>query len=362
MTVLRPEASPHLPERMLFQWHITDRCNLNCSHCYQQQPLAADPSWDELMEMLAQIKGFITACREASPGGRFRAHITVTGGEPFIRTEFMDMLKILAGERWNFSFAILTNGTMLDRKKVNELKGLRPSFVQVSIDGAPETHDRIRGSGSYERAVQGARLLARGGIPLYLSFTANAGNYREFTSVASLGRKLGAARVWSDRMVPCGAASTSGERAMTADETCQYVKLMGKELQRRRWFRRSPVLLHRSLQFAATGERPYRCTAGDSLLTILPNGDICPCRRMPVVAGNILNNRLLDIYHGSPLLLGLRDRERISSGCEHCFYARTCGGGARCISWAVHGDPFMADPGCWMRSGQESVNSKMEAL
>jgi len=42
----------YIPKRILFQWHVTDRCNLHCSHCYQDSSPAANPSWDELMEIL----------------------------------------------------------------------------------------------------------------------------------------------------------------------------------------------------------------------------------------------------------------------------------------------------------------------
>ena len=149
----------HIPESMLIQWHVTERCNLNCSHCYQDAPSAADPSWEELMSILEQFKTFIANCRDSSVGRPFRAHVTVTGGEPFLREDFMILLERLAGEPRLFSFAILTNGTLLTPALVRSMRMLRPSFVQVSIDGAKETHDRIRGAMSYERAVAGLRLL-----------------------------------------------------------------------------------------------------------------------------------------------------------------------------------------------------------
>jgi radical SAM protein with 4Fe4S-binding SPASM domain len=337
----------HVPERILFQWHVTDRCNLHCSHCYQDSPPAADPSWDQLLGMLEQFKSFIVNCRSAAGDRTFRAHVTVTGGEPFLREDFPLLLERLAGERRLFSFAILTNGTLLTPAVVHYLRQQSPSFVQVSLDGTPETHDRIRGAKSHERAVAGVRLLVGAGIPTYLSFTAHRGNYRDFPAVARLGRRLGVARVWSDRMVPCPGGDREGEALLTPDETRQFIGLMERE-RRRGWLGRSPVVLHRSLQFTADGSIPYRCSAGDTLVTVLPNGDVCPCRRLPLVAGNMLRQPLEILYRESELLRGLRDRERVSSGCENCFYARTCGGGARCISRALHGDPFRADPGCWL--------------
>lgn len=351
----------HFPKSMLFQWHVTDRCNLHCSHCYQDAPATPDPSWEELMLILEQFKSFVIGCRDSGIGKSFRAHVTVTGGEPFLREDFPLLLERLSGARQFFSFAVLTNGTLLTPGAVRSLGRLRPSFVQVSIDGTRESHDSIRGDMSYDLAVAGVKLLVGAGIPAYLSFTAQRCNYRDFPAVARLGRLLGVARVWSDRMVPCGREHRAEETLLTPDETREFIGLMEEE-RRRGWFGLSPVVLHRSLQFTASGISPYRCSAGDTLVTVLPNGDVCPCRRMPIVAGNMLRQPLESLYGNSDLFRRLRDRTLMSTGCESCFYARTCGGGSRCLAWAVHGDPFRADPGCWLAANAVKAIPTQEVL
>ena len=350
----------HIPESMLFQWHVTERCNLRCTHCYQIAPPPPDPSWHELMLILEQLKSFVVGCRD-SGGQSFRAHVTVTRGEPFLREDFPLLLERLSVAGHLFSFAVLTNGTLLSPGLVRSLHRLRPSFVQVSIDGARESHDCMRGDKSYDRAVAGVKLLVAAGIPAYLSFTAQRGNYRDFASVARLGRRLGVSRVWADRMVPCSREHRAEDTLMTPDETREFIGLMERE-RRRGWLGPSPVVLHRSLQFTAEGVSPYRCSAGDTLVTVLPNGDVCPCRRMPIVAGNMLRQPLESIYGTSDLFSRLRDRNRMSSGCEGCFYARSCGGGSRCLAWAVHGDPFRADPGCWLASDAATPITTKEVL
>jgi len=340
-------TSTYIPERLLFQWHVTDRCNLLCSHCYQDAQHSAEPSFEELLLILEQFKKFIHSCREQSKNRRFKAHITVTGGEPFVREDFIDLLERLAADSRLFSFAILTNGTLLTPKIIQTLSRLKPGFVQVSIDGARETHDRIRGVGRYEQAVEGLKLLVRGRIPTHISFTAHRDNFQDFPRVARLGSELGVTRVWSDRMVPCGRVGVSEDKLLTPDETREFLKLMQQEKQRG-WMRKSRVTLHRSLQFIASGDQPYRCAAGDTLITVLPNGDVCPCRRMPHVVGNLFKASLEKIYSTNELFRNLRDRTRVAKGCEGCFYSRTCNGGSRCLASAVHGDPFRADPGCWL--------------
>jgi radical SAM protein with 4Fe4S-binding SPASM domain len=77
--------------------------------------------------------------------------------------------------------------------------------------------------------------------------------------------------------------------------------------------------------------------AGDTLVTVMPNGDLYPGRRMPVRAGNLLETPLSQLYD-CELFATLRDRTCVSAGCENCLYAHLCGGGLRCLAFATTGD------------------------
>jgi radical SAM protein with 4Fe4S-binding SPASM domain len=269
------------------------------------------------------------------------AHVTLTGGEPLVREDCLRLLRRLGAGRW--SLALLCNGTLVDAPSARELAQLRLAFVQVSIEGGPDTHERIRGAGTYGQAVRGVRELARHGVPTMLSFTARADNYREFRQVAALGRQLGVVRVWADRMVPLGRGEAA--QVLTRAQTKEFVGILGAERQRRG---RTEIAAHRALQFAAGSGPPYRCEAGRGLVTVLSDGGICPCRRMPTVVGSVWGAGLAETYCDSAVMRCLRDRAEPARGCEGCFYSRTCGGGLRCLAAAVHGDAFVADPGCWL--------------
>lgn len=335
-----------LPGHLLLQWHVTERCNLRCAHCYQEGLPQPELDWEGLLEVLEQF-GALLAALARRRGRAPTAHITLTGGEPFVREDFPRLLRAVHAERARWSFAVLTNGTLLDEATVALLSELGAGFVQVSIEGAQVTHDRIRGVGSHALAVDGLRRLARHGVPTMVSFTARVDNYREFPEVAQLGRRLGVGRVWADRMIPLGHGDL--DQVLSPEQTRELVSLLARETKRGG---RTQVAAHRALQFAADGGAPYRCSAGGSLLTILANGDICPCRRMPTIVGNVRQAPIAETYLGSPVLRDLRGRMEPPAGCEGCYYARTCAGGLRCLSSAVHGDPFVADPGCWLaRSG-----------
>ncbi|NIM05172.1 MAG: hypothetical protein GTN65_06050, partial [Armatimonadetes bacterium] len=47
------------PHEFFIQWHLTERCNLHCRHCYQETPIRGEMSLveavavaDEVSEML----------------------------------------------------------------------------------------------------------------------------------------------------------------------------------------------------------------------------------------------------------------------------------------------------------------------
>ena len=331
---------------LLLQWHITDRCGQRCAHCYQDSyggggelPLAA------LMDILGQYKALLEDLR-GQDGAPARGHITLAGGEPFARGDIWDLLKAISGEGGLFSFGLLTNGSYLDRPAIRRLRGLNPRFVQVSLDGDRETHDSLRGAGDYGRVVGVLKSLCAEGIFTMISFTAAAGNYRQFPHVARLGRALGVGKVWTDRMIPLGhgAAMAPMDTAMTAE----YIKIVAEEkrLAEKSYLCKTEVGADRALQFMDAGGKPYRCRAGESLITIMPDGTLFPCRRMPIGCGNVMEASLASLYHGGELMKSLRDRGRIPEGCRGCAYSRFCSGGLRCMSAAVCGDPFRADPGC----------------
>jgi len=326
------------PRSLLLQWHITDRCNLRCKHCYQETYSGDELSFKELLYILEQYKDFLHQSRP-----EIRGHITVTGGDPFIRPDFPALMDIFASHRKQFSFAILSNGTLIDPEMAHKLKTLNVSFVQVSIEGTEETHDVIRGQGNYEKTVSAINCLVNAGIRTLISFTAHRGNFREFADAADIGIQSGVSRVWADRLIPQGKNSL---QILTPDEIREFFTIMNKARAEATHVGHTEIAMNRALQFLIAGGRPYHCTAGDTLITIMPDGDLYPCRRMPIPAGNVLKTPLKQLYD-CDLFQELRNQERISQGCEGCFYAGVCRGGLRCLSYSVTGSPFKADPGCW---------------
>lgn len=342
-----PAQYAYTPKTILLQWHITERCNLRCQHCYQQSYQRDELNFEQLLQILAQFKALLRAFSARSQQTCY-GHITVTGGEPFVRKDFLELLTIFAAHAKWFSFAILTNGSFIDQTMAKRLCLLNPRFVQVSLEGTPSTHDRIRGKGNFAQTVAAIQQLKRVNIPTLISFTAHRENFAEFPYIAQLGKRLKVDKVWADRLIPTGQGAEM--LSLSPTETQTFFKLMQRCQPKKwlRWLQPTQIGMQRALQFLVAGGQPYYCKAGDSLLTVQSNGDLYPCRRMPIKIGNLQQKTLLQLYDQHPLLNKLRDREQIQGVCQQCLYAKLCRGGLKCLSYAMTGDPFQPDPGCWL--------------
>lgn len=330
-------------KRFTIQWHLTDVCNRRCTHCYQAEYTDNGGSLSELIASLDKLEEFQTQISNNSQPIHF--HINFTGGEPFLKPELLDLLQEIK-RRKKFTFGILSNGFLLPKDGLAVLKTLNPKFIQLSLEGDRKTNDRIRGEGAYNETIKALDKYHEMNIPTILSFTASSENYNQFASVVNVAKRHHAAKVWTDRCIPSGANSLL---QLTKTQAKAYFSALEKQLRSRFFHLKSKTIVssERALQFLTTGGNPYQCSAGDSLLALMPNWDIFPCRRLPIKIGNINTDDLIDLYTNHPVLKQLQQK-KVSIGCEKCHYNTSCNGGLKCLSHAVYGDFGIKDPNCWL--------------
>ncbi len=333
----------NFPNRITFQWHITDQCNFRCKHCYQDSYDDVGGSYNQLLTILNKLYNFTEAAKMQSPN--FKAHINFTGGEPFIRKDFLKLLEATK-KTGLFSYAILSNGYLLSQDELQKLKQLSPRFIQISLEGGKLTNEYIRGQGSYLKITKALKTYRQLRIPVMISFTANSTNYKEFPQVVRIGRKYKVFKVWTDRYLPNG---NSDKLLMSTDQVKEFFQIIKKEQSKTKYYilSQTKISSDRALQFLVSGGRPYRCSAGKTLLAILPNGDILPCRRLPIKVGNILYDNLIDIYLNDSTLIDIRNPIE-ADGCKDCYYNSSCEGGLKCLSHALTKTYIQKDPNCWI--------------
>jgi len=320
----------------VLQWHIIHRCNLRCTHCYQED-YAAELTGEQLEGIFCQYLDF---CRKYG----YKGHINFTGGEPLLSPELFPLLALC--EENGITYGLLTNGTLIDEalaERLGRLKNL--SFVQVSIDGTRATHDSVRGAGNFDRAFAGLRLIKKAGIQTMAAFTCHKGNYKELRQVIKTVRREGIDRFWADRLIPMG---SSREEILSTGEYRSVISILTREHFRKPLFSHTDVHLNRSIQFLEGGDCYYHCSAGVNLLTLLADGTLLPCRRLPLPIGNCLEKDMISLYENSPLIRELREM-KIPEKCLRCAKAEKCRGGAKCLSYAITGTYDIKDINCYLR-------------
>ena len=320
-----------LEGRHILQWHITHRCNLRCSHCYQGD-YAAQMSAEELFAALDKYERYLLS-------RRLQGQVNLTGGEPLAHPDFFRLAMEI--RRRDMDLAVLTNGTLLTRESAHRLALLAPLFVQISLDGCERVHDAIRGKGSFRRALRGIDLLKAEGIRVLVSFTAQARNRRQLLPLALCCRAHGVDKLWFDRVViPAG-----DDREGLSLSTEQYRRLVNAAARLRKL---TPLRGDRALQFLSFGSGScYHCGAGGELLILLADGSLMPCRRLPFVIGALGDGELSEILENSPLMRSLREAP-IPEACSACPHASRCRGGAKCVTYAQTGRLFARDVNCWL--------------
>lgn len=336
--------------RLLLQFHITGRCNLNCKHCYRTEGNVEPLSFNDIKNVIEQYKVLLKKYNEFHKIKR-KGHINITGGEPFIRTDIKEILKYLGDNHEFFSFGILSNGSFITDEIINILKNAHVSFVQLSIDGDQKTHDFLRTPGDYNRVFKVAKLLEKNKIKVFISFTATKENYKFIPKVANVCYKNKISKLWSDRLVPIGNGKELENLEITKEYIEDYIKYMKKargSFIKRIIHPHTTISMNRALQFINSSGEIYSCSAGNSLITVDEFGNIMPCRRMPILCGNIFSSTLDEIYYNNETFKELR-MNYIPKECTGCKYSYYCRGGAKCQSYAKHSTFHKADSACILK-------------
>ncbi|AFY19327.1 MULTISPECIES: radical SAM protein [Pseudomonas] len=134
---------------------MTNRCNLSCRHCYVTSSPHGEFGFDigKMRHLLKEIQSELGSVR-----------IALSGGEPLTRSE--DALDFLEAANKLHPLLLLTNGTLITQKMADKLSKLNMT-IRISLDGySAETHDLIRGKGSFKKSIKGIQNLQNSGFPL----------------------------------------------------------------------------------------------------------------------------------------------------------------------------------------------------
>jgi len=337
------EIANFKPTSFHLQWHITDRCNFRCKHCYVDSK-KEEMSLRQMMMVLDQYIDLIKIW-ELEKNNRPRK-LSICGGEPLARNDFFDLLKAISEKKRIFtSVIVMSNGSLITKSTAERMKKLGVSAVQISLEGTEKINDEIRGHGSFRKAVAGIKNAISAGLPVGVSVTIHHDNYRDFPALLDYLHGVDVKAVSVSRLVPLGGGENL--QILSPKEMNEFYSLVFRKKEELASSMRLLTHCSDSLWFIENPEHEtHGCSAGYDSFSILPNGDVVPCRRLPVKIGNVLEKTLIDIWYSSERLQEIRNKGGISK-CVECEIFGKCFGGARCIAYGYFKDYFAPDPQCW---------------
>jgi organic radical activating enzyme len=160
-------------------------CNLACDYCCSRsspraQRRALAP--DTVRRLVAE--GVDAGVRE----------VFLTGGEPFL---LPDLDEIVAACTHRLPTTLLTNGMLWRGRRLDMLRRMPRDrlTLQISLDSATaERHDRHRGPGSWQRALDGIRLALAEGFRVRVAATVYSDATADVVAFHELLDKLGIPR------------------------------------------------------------------------------------------------------------------------------------------------------------------------
>jgi radical SAM protein with 4Fe4S-binding SPASM domain len=332
------------PDRMFnFQWHITNRCNLRCHHCYQSE-YSQGASLDFLLTVAEKIINELKS-------RNYSTCINITGGEPLLdKPVLVSLLRFLNQSPVVQELMLITNGLLLNEDYLLELKKFsKLSTIKLSLEGATsQSNDLIRGKGTFNSILQKIKLIQlRHDFKTVVMFTLQKMNLPELELMLSLGEKLNLDGLILERFIPEGQGR--GLKNLVLDKY-DWENLLKKLIQ------------YFDLDVAPEDLLPYKafwiqfypqfdilgaaCNLNEALC-IMPNGTLYPCRRFIYPLGNILQDGLWSVIEKSKLLQTVTKHDHLKGKCHSCFID-DCHG-CRALCYSLFRDPYADDYQCFLK-------------
>lgn len=258
------------PLRYLF-WEATLNCNFNCRHCGSRASRRTHYQ-DELSTN--EIKNvFKSIAIKTNPK---KIMIAVTGGEPMLRPDLFEVMSYAS--YLGFNWGMVTNGSLILPKTINQLQKAGMKTVVVSIDGIGKVHDDFRQTpGSYQKAINAVKLLTQSQFFQNVQITTTI-HQNNISSLEEMYAKFLPLNIHSWRVMnidPIGRALDNQKLLLNAEN---FKKLLDFIKQKRS---ASPI----DITYDCTGFLGFKyegqvrnwlfyCSTGITTASILHNGDI----------------------------------------------------------------------------------------
>ena len=258
---------------------VTYRCNARCVMCnIWQIKDFPEMAPKEYLKLPASLKD-----------------VNISGGEPFLRTDLVEIIKNVKKACPKAGINISTNGFLVDtiKRVLPEIKKVYPQIaISVSVDGIGKMHEEVRRvPNAWNKVLETIRYCRDelGIKNVKLAFTLNGLNFKQ----------LNEAHEWSDRLgvqFTMAVAHSSDiyfgkdnvidvDPGFLEEEFKKVIKKLIKSLSPKDWVR--AYFVNGLLRITKGKRRPLESYAGEDFMYLDPKGDVYPSVIDNIIMGNI---------------------------------------------------------------------------
>lgn len=372
MAVARSSAE----RRPIVVWSLTRTCNLRCVHCYTASEAMKYPgelTTEQCKEVLRDLADFKVPA------------VLFSGGEPLIRPDLFE----LAEHARSLSLHVVasTNGTLITPEVARRFAELKFSYIGISLDSAiPQVHDTFRGvEGAFERTMKGFRNCVAAGQKVGLRLTLTPHTADNLDRIFDFIEAEGINRACFYHLCPAGRGKelltlTPEQSRRAFDTICDRTADLVARGKRTEILTvdnhcDGPYLYLRMLREGHPRARQVldmlawngggRYSSGVGIANIDFTGQVHADQfSMYRSFGNVKQRKFSEIWQdvSNPIMAGLKDRLPLLKGrCGSCRFKSICGGSLRARAEIVTGDPWAADPGCYLSDEEIAGASPLES-
>ncbi|MDR1897824.1 MAG: radical SAM protein [Prevotellaceae bacterium] len=268
-------------------WEITYKCNQTCIHCYE------DCNYTKSMQDLdmVSIKNILS---ELHKNGCFI--LTITGGEPLIRKDIFDILKL--SKDMNFSVILYSNASLINDSYISKIKELGIAKMCITLFGLDsETHDKIANNkGLHKKTLENIIKIREANIPVRINTPLTKYNFDGYREVVSFAKKMSCEFKITPTITPKDDGNISPLTLCINDTQLETI-FLDEEINEK--FAEDELSLQDRLNIVP-------CNVAFSNIAISANGKVYPCNTFKLECGDLMNKSLSSIWSDSDVLNILR--------------------------------------------------------
>lgn len=253
---------------LVVNFELTKKCFNNCLFCYIDKKKSKDLSFEEIHRILIKLK---------RAGTMF---LTFTGGEPFLRKDFCDIIKL--SKELNFHVRVFSSFAFRDRKKIISAYKNGLFDVEVSLHGRKDTHNKTVGNNSFDITIENILYAKKLGYRVVIKTPITKINIDELSWIKKFASE-------NDILVRFDPIITPSNNGIKKNYEFQITSADFKLLIEKGFFNIDFCGYSNDVEY-------FSCGALRNLCSISSEGYLYPCLAFPYIVGDLKVNDFFEIW------------------------------------------------------------------